>query len=156
VTAVLALKEIKVLRETGESVQSVAEHMIEKYGMSQKVLKTCTDRAAVNVYAFREELVSGRCVWIPCAAHFLNLTLSCFYDHASDTIDPILDMASSLCKQDPFDTYLQEHRYNFVRPPFCSRIRWYRVPPTHEHLGAQCVIRNSINVKSFFTSRTLR
>jgi hypothetical protein len=29
------------------------------------------------------------------------------------------------------------------------------VPPTHEHLGIHCVICNYMNVKSFFTPRTL-
>jgi predicted aldo/keto reductase-like oxidoreductase len=118
--AVLALKEVMVLREMAKFVQSVAEHMIEKYRMNQKVLNIYTDRTAVKVCIFRDGLVSGRCVWIPCTAHFLNLMFSCFYDHASDMVGPIFDIASLLHKQGPLYTYLPEHRYSFVRLPSYS------------------------------------
>jgi hypothetical protein len=124
-SAVLTLKEVLEVHESGETVRAVAEHVVQKYEIADKVLNICSDRDSKNIAAFRTNPLPDGCEWLPCAAHWLNLILNRFYKNAADVVDPIFDMAASLRKRPGFFAFLVQRHVTNLRLPAYSRIRWY-------------------------------
>jgi hypothetical protein len=124
-SAVLVLKEVMEVHETGVMVRAVVDNVVEKFGLQEKIVNICTDRDSKNTCAFRTHPLPPGCHWIPCAAHFLNLILQHFYENAAEIVDQIFHMAATLRKRPAFTAFLQAHGSTHLRLPAFSRIRWY-------------------------------
>jgi hypothetical protein len=124
-SVVLALKEVLEIHESGPMVRGIIEQVVQKYGLTQKLLNICTDRDSMNINAFRTNPLPLSCQWIPCAAHLLNTILGYFHDNAPHLVDEIFNMAKALRRRPGFFAFLRSKKQSCVRLPGYSRIRWY-------------------------------
>jgi hypothetical protein len=124
-SAVLVLKEVLEVHETGESVRAVIDNIVNKFGLGNKILNICTDRDSKNTHAVVTTPLPDGCYWLPCAAHFLNLVLLRFYNNSDGMVDRVFHMAKSLRRRPGFTAFLQQSHSKYLRLPTYSHIRWY-------------------------------
>jgi hypothetical protein len=90
-TAVLVLKEIKSIHQTGDELRAVLRLVQQRFGIGDKTISICTDRSPMNEWAFRGDLAGGFAtgtICLPCVCHLLNNLLSQFVENISDVVTP--------------------------------------------------------------------
>jgi hypothetical protein len=124
----LVLKEIKAVHDSARELQLLVNATKERFALGPKLLNICTDRCAMNVSAFREEMTSGHLstghFWLPCACHILNNLLAHFFDHIPEVVKPIFRIQQRFRKHGPFLAFLAARDSPVQAIPSYSTVRW--------------------------------
>jgi hypothetical protein len=127
-TAVLALKEIKGVHQNSAELRVAVERIQARFGIAEKTITVCTDRAAMNERAFRGDLAQRffeGTFWLPCVCHFLNNLLGRFLHNIPDVVAPIFKLQQRFRKHGPFMSFLESRNVRAQAIPSYSTVRWY-------------------------------
>jgi hypothetical protein len=111
-TRLLAVKEIKSIRESAGELHAIVNRVQLRYGIQERTVNLCSDRASLNESAFCRtgvyplSIFHGGLLWLPCTCHMLKNILTFFINRIRHRLKPIFYLQQSFRKCGPFLAYL--------------------------------------------------